>query len=171
MAKITNYPKATFNPDEFTERIFMMTKELSNYLNWPPKRTWRCIKYKWGFTKNEHSKLVEWLNFHCAVQSNIFHQNTMVTVLLSELETKDDNIVVFNQDRATNLKASAYFLQKLVAEMQTYLGVDETRNTMLHRLIEAAFTKITTLNAMAYLAKEISTIELQDLVVKSISKS
>ena len=95
----------------------------------------------------------------------------MVTVLLSELETKDDNIVVFNQDRATNLKASAYFLQKRVAEMQTYLGVDETRNTMLHRLIEAAFTKITTLNAMAYLAKEISTIELQDLVVKSISKS
>ena len=95
----------------------------------------------------------------------------MVTVLLSESEANDHNVIVFNQDRAINLKASAYFLQKRVIEMQTYLGVDETRDNMLGRLTEAAFTKINTLNAMAYLAKEISTIELQDVVVKSISKS
>ena len=171
MAKITNYPKSTFNPDEFTEKIFSMTKELSNYLSWPSKRTWRCVKFKWVSTKYEQSKLVEWLNFHCAVQSNNFHQNTMATILLSESETNAHNIKVFSRDKATNLKASAYFLQKRVTEMQTYLGVDDTRDTMLNRLIEAAFTRINTLNAMAFLAKEVSTIELQDLVVKSISKS
>ena len=95
----------------------------------------------------------------------------MATILLSESETNAHNIKVFSQDKAINLKASAYFLQKRVIEMQTYLGIDETRDTMLNRLIEAAFTKINTLNAMAFLAKEVSTIELQDLVVKSISKS
>ena len=171
LAKITNYPNSAFSPDEFTEKIFVMTKELSSYLKWPPKRTWRCVKYKWASTKNEPSKLVEWLNFHCAVQSNIFHQNTMVTVLLSEAETNDRSIILLNQDRAVNLKATAYFLQRRVAEMQTYLGYDKTRDTMLNRLIKVAFTKIGSLNAMAYLAKEISTIELQDLVVTSITKS
>lgn len=171
MAKITDYPANTVNPDDFTEKIFMMTKELSNHLTWPPNRTWRCVKYKWGSIKTEPSQLVEWLNFHCAVQSNIYHQNTMATVLLSESEALNHKIIVFNQDKAIHLKASATFLQKRTDEIKTYLGGNKNRDAMLNRLIEAAFTKITTLNGMAYLAKEISTIELQDLVVKSISNS
>ena len=72
---ITNYPKSSFNPDEFTEKVFIMTKELSNCLNWPTKRTWRCVKFKWESIQTEHLKLVEWLNFHCAVQSNYFNQD------------------------------------------------------------------------------------------------
>ena len=171
MAKVTDYPSNTVNPDDFTEKIFAMTKELSNHLKWPPKRTWRCVKYKWGSIKTEPLHLAEWLNFHCAVQSNIYHQNTMVTVLLSESEAANHNIIVVNQDKAIHLKASATFLQKRVDEIQTYLGSDKNRDKMLDRFIEAAFTKINTLNGMAYLAKEISTIELQDLVVRSINNS
>ena len=95
----------------------------------------------------------------------------MVTVLLSESEAVNHNIIVVNQDKAIHLKASATFLQKRVNEIQTYLGSDKNRDKMLDRFIEAAFTKINTLNGMAYLAKEISTIELQDLVVRSINNS
>tara|TARA_B100000941_G_C28291072_1_gene441545 strand:- start:318 stop:530 length:213 start_codon:yes stop_codon:yes gene_type:complete len=67
------------------------------------------------------------------------------------------------------LKASAYFLKTRVVEIQTYLKKDSKRDRMLEHLINAAFTKINTLSAMSYLAKEISIIELQDLVIKSIN--
>ena len=36
----------------------------------------------------------------------------MVTVLLSESEAANHNIIVVNQDKAIHLKASATFLQK-----------------------------------------------------------
>lgn len=171
MNNITNYPEGTFNPDEFTEKVFIMTKELSNCLNWPTKRTWRCVKFKWESIQTEHSKLVEWLNFHCAVQSNYFNQNTMATVLLSKSEANNKNILLLNRDERVMLKASAYFLKTRVVEIQTYLKKDSKRDRRLEHLINAAFTKINTLSAMSYLTKEISIIELQDLVIKSINVS
>ena len=145
-----------------------MTKELSGYLKWPPKRTWRWVKYKRRTIETEHSYLLGWLNFHCAVQSNLSDKSRMVTVLVSESEHNDMKIALLNRDKSVLLTASAVSLEKRVFDIENYFPQDRERNQMLNSLLDAAFNKINTLNTMAYLENEISEIEPRELVLNSL---